>query len=40
MEQVFRTGWDRTEKVMDAGLLEAADAAGFGEQAREYGAKK
>ena len=40
MQRILRSGWNPTEKVMNAELLEAAEAAGFGEQAREYGAGK
>ncbi len=40
MDNVFRRGWNRSEKVMDTGLLEAAEAAGLGEAARDYGGNR
>ena len=39
LNQVLRRGWNSSERVMNAELLEAAALAGVGDAAREYGAK-
>lgn len=37
LNQVLRQGWNQRNKTMAPALLEAADGAGFGEEARTYG---
>ena len=37
LDNVFQRGWNRREKTLNPELLQAAEAAGFGEQARAYG---
>lgn len=36
LKSIFWDGWDTAQEALPAELIEAADSAGFGDQAREY----